>query len=424
MPLASNPLLHTTSVAKTQATSVNVPERAPEAVKGGAASFDQLLAQQSASKAPPPTNVATKPAQDSPVDQAPKADEPPKVADSGKDLPAKAAADEDDSVDDSAASQTDPAVAAQATPAAEPALPAPAPTLPEPAPQALTDAATLAAEQAQAAAMAVDSEYDPSTDPLADLPMVRLALEQSAQAQGAVSAHASTGASDQTQAEPMPGLMAGITSPDEQSAADGASTESGEQAFAGLLDEGLKDIKGAASDSRVDNFAERLQALSQAAQAKPVAGSAAAAVPLNQPLAMHQGGWTEGLVNRVMYLSSQNLKSADIQLQPAELGRLDIRVNLSPDQQTQIAFSSGHAGVREALEGQQQRLRELFAQQGLSEPQVSVSDQSRGWQGQEQGQRSSGDGSRVDGIDSTDSVATAEVSNPVVIGSSAVDYYA
>jgi flagellar hook-length control protein FliK len=90
---------------------------------------------------------------------------------------------------------------------------------------------------------------------------------------------------------------------------------------------------------------------------------------------MNQGAWAEGLVNRVMYLSSQNLKSADIQLEPAELGRLDIRVNVAADQATQVTFISGHAGVRDALDSQVHRLRELFAQQGLAQPDVNVADQ-------------------------------------------------
>ncbi|MBS7673262.1 flagellar hook-length control protein FliK, partial [Vibrio cholerae] len=85
------------------------------------------------------------------------------------------------------------------------------------------------------------------------------------------------------------------------------------------------------------------------------------------PLAMHQSGWTEEVVNRVMYLSSANLKSAEIQLQPAELGRLDIKVNMTADQQAQVNFMSGHAVVREALESQSGRLREMFAQQGMGQ---------------------------------------------------------
>ncbi|MNH16311.1 Flagellar hook-length control protein [compost metagenome] len=143
---------------------------------------------------------------------------------------------------------------------------------------------------------------------------------------------------------------------------------------------------------------------------------------------MNQSGWTEGLVNRVMYLSSQNLKSADIKLEPAELGRLDIRVNLAPEQQAQVTFVSGHAGVREALENQVHRLKEMFAQQGLGQPDVNVADQSRG--GQQQGAQ---DTPKLSGVaarrnESGESAEIAPGAMPVeqqsVVGSSAVDYYA
>jgi flagellar hook-length control protein FliK len=137
-----------------------------------------------------------------------------------------------------------------------------------------------------------------------------------------------------------------------------------------------------------------------------------------------------------MYLSSQNLKSADIQLAPAELGRLDIRVNMAADQQTQITFMSAHVGVRDALEGQMSKLRDSFAQQGLGQVDVSVSDQSRGSQGQSQGQQDASQSSRSSSVassgsdrsDSHDDSAIHEVaaaSQPMtVIGSSQVDYYA
>ncbi len=146
---------------------------------------------------------------------------------------------------------------------------------------------------------------------------------------------------------------------------------------------------------------------------------------------MHQSGWSEELVNRVMYLSSANLKAADIQLQPAELGRLDIRVNMIPDQQTQVTFMSAHVGVREALDGQMHRLREMFVQQGMGQVDVNVSDQSRGsqeqaQQGQGQGPRTSANGSRLEPLSDESPASLAEIaaSTPQVIGSSAVDYYA
>jgi flagellar hook-length control protein FliK len=106
---------------------------------------------------------------------------------------------------------------------------------------------------------------------------------------------------------------------------------------------------------------------------------------------------------------------------------LHIRVNLAPDQQAQVAFTSGHAGVREALEGQVHRLKDMFAEQGLGQLNVSVSDQSRGQdQGREASRGNAPSSRRSDGGESVEgSSAVAEVATPsVVLGSSAVDYYA
>lgn len=103
---------------------------------------------------------------------------------------------------------------------------------------------------------------------------------------------------------------------------------------------------------------------------------AARQLPAQAPLNMQQPGWNRELVDKVMWLSSQNLKSAEIKLNPAELGRLDIRVQVGQEH-TQITFSSAHAGVRDSLDGQMHRLRELLEQQGMSNVDVEVADQSQ-----------------------------------------------
>lgn len=158
----------------------------------------------------------------------------------------------------------------------------------------------------------------------------------------------------------------------------------------------------------------------QAQQPQPVL----AQVP-GQPVPFQQAGWSEAVVDRVMWMSSQNLKSAEIQLDPAELGRMEVRIEMTKDQ-AQVTFLSAHAGVRDQLEGQMQRLRDMFAQQGMSMD-VNVSDQSqtRGWQGQGQ----EGDGSR--GRSSGSAAAEEVASGTMEIGSDRstgdrglVDYYA
>jgi len=145
---------------------------------------------------------------------------------------------------------------------------------------------------------------------------------------------------------------------------------------------------------------------------------------------MQQAGWSEGVVDKVMWMSSQNLKSAEIQLDPAELGRLDVRISLNQDQ-TQISFASAHPGVREALESQVHRLREMFTQQGMNLADVNVSDQSQGraWQGQEGDGRGRGSRMADEGGAGGESdervIGSIEIRDPAQgTGRGMVDYYA
>ena len=380
--------------------------------------------------AAPPKAAASNPAQPARADVQPfakvyaKASDPaPAIADSGNPLPggkAKEAAstDQDDSAgkvgDDAAVA--DPLLMQPVTPPAVPVVDA----APEAVPHAPEVQVAQLAVQVPPQPVA-DDGFDPEADPLDDMPAVRLAMEQGGHVSASSQAPVKTAPAD-IQPAAAQGQASGIAMLVDGEADKASTGEGGEKAFKGLVDDGLKDLKNASSDTRVDDFANRLAALTQASVPKTVN-----ALPVNQPLAMHQSGWSEELVNRVMYLSSANLKSADIQLEPAELGRLDIRVNLSPDQAAQVNFVSAHAGVREALDSQMHRLREMMAQQGMGQVDVNVSDQQRHWQGQqgqEQQARNGSGGQRLGSVIDDEPVDVAVVTPSVVLGSSAVDYYA
>ncbi len=299
---------------------------------------------------------------------------------------------------------------------------------PEPAAAAQDDKALPLVAVPIAATEEVKPAFDPEADPLDAMPAVRLAMEQGGHVSASSQAPAKT-APTTTQDQPTAAqnFAAGLATMVDQQATKDSTDQGGDKAFSGLIEDGLKDLKNATSDTRVDDFANRLAALTQAATPR----TANALPPVtNAPLAMHQSGWTDEIVNRVMYLSSANLKSAEIQLQPAELGRLDIKVNMTADQQAQVNFMSAHPVVREALESQSGRLREMFAQQGMGQVDVNVSDQSRGQEQQQQQAQTSGVSRSGRGADSGDSgnhIDVAEAVVPVsstVIGSSAVDYYA
>lgn len=453
MPATPNILLQNAAQAKAQAASAKSSAMAAEPVDK-ASSFAKVFADQGASKPVVSTDNPAKTARDKAADSAGKKDlakdqsaaPAPAVADSGNALPVdKSAATDDTAASDDTTdpAQTpvadagvtdpalDPALAVAVQPVAAPVVPAPVAAAPA-QPEAETPAvAVLPAVKDPAAS--TDSDFDPAADPLDSMPAVRLAMEQGGHISAASQAQPKT-TSAQAQADgeltSAQNFAAGMASMLDVQADKDSTSQGSDKAFSGLIDDGLKDLKTATSDTRVDDFANRLAALTQAATPKT-----ANAVPVNQPIAMHQNGWTEEVVNRVMYLSSANLKAADIQLQPAELGRLDIRVNLVPDQQTQVTFMSAHPSVREALDSQMHRLREMFTQQGMGQVDVNVSDQSRGWQGQQgqeqaqQGQsgRTSAAGGRLDSADEEIApVSAAEIAanTTSVIGSSAVDYYA
>ena len=435
MPVAPNPLLQTSTLSKPSRAGASQVDKPLQASGGQGSGFDQVMAKQGNDKAP---------VRDDKVAQAKPKDKPevahggkkeaadkPAVADDGNQLPA----------DDQAQAGADSAPGSEST-SLDASLVAGQVTDAQPGAQLLQAQAEAVAPVLQAAVQLPQAPtteelpedpaaqaFDPDADPLANLPTLRLALEQTAHAKGTTSAHAAdpsqAGAEDgQPAVNPLATLIDKVE-------AEAGQSESGDKAFGALLEDGLKDTKSASSDTRIDDFANRLASLTQAATAKTANAVPVTGNPLHQPLPMNQNAWAEGLVNRVMYLSSQNLKSADIQLEPAELGRLDIRVNVAADQATQVTFISGHAGVRDALDSQVHRLRELFAQQGLAQPDVNVADQSRGQQ-----QQAQQDGSQLSGVAArraqngggTEQGELADASRPVeqqvVVGDSAVDFYA
>lgn len=385
-----------------------------------------------------------------------------KVADAGKDLPpgksaaakddtkTKAASDTDnddkvaqsDKADEGDEADSADAVASStlvSLPQPEPLLtaaaPAQPPLAPQPDPQAVAQQAVVATPVQAAPVAANDAspvdDFDPAADALEGLPMVRMALEHNAKAQGTTSAHAQTAESKGNEStSTQPSFADSLSAVVEQQQPSEGSAHPGEGSLASAADDSTPALAPTAQAPRAEDFASRLNSLAAATPGVEKAASTAA-----QPLQMQQSGWTEGLVNRVMYLSSQNLKSADIQLHPLELGRLDIRVDVTADQQTQVTFTSVHPAVREALDNQQGRLRDMLNQQGLNNVDVNVSDQSRQQQQQQQQQHLAANAQRGNGTGgaggqggdgSIGEIGQADaVSQPqVVVGSSVVDYYA
>ena len=84
--------------------------------------------------------------------------------------------------------------------------------------------------------------------------------------------------------------------------------------------------------------------------------------------------WGDRIGERVVMMANNQLKTAEIRLTPAELGPVRVQVNVE-DGAANITFQAQHAVTREALEQALPRLREMFADSGLSLGQASVGEQ-------------------------------------------------
>ncbi|MGV8836178.1 flagellar hook-length control protein FliK [Cellvibrio sp.] len=136
------------------------------------------------------------------------------------------------------------------------------------------------------------------------------------------------------------------------------------------------------------------------------------------PVAVGTPQWSQAVGDKVLWLAAQNVSSAEIRLDPPELGPMQVKVSVNQDQAT-VTFTSPHPAVREALDQQLNRLREMFSEQGLNLVNVDVSDKSFAQQKREQEESAKNSGSH--GLDE-DELAPLAITQ--AISMRLVDHYA
>lgn len=113
-------------------------------------------------------------------------------------------------------------------------------------------------------------------------------------------------------------------------------------------------------------------------------------VQTSVPVTVGQPQWSQAVGEKVLWLAAQNVSSAEIRLDPPDLGPMQVKVSVNQDQ-TNVSFTSHHPVVREMLDQNLHRLRDMFTEQGLNLGSVDVSDKSFSrQQGEGKGQHGSG----------------------------------
>lgn len=86
--------------------------------------------------------------------------------------------------------------------------------------------------------------------------------------------------------------------------------------------------------------------------------------------------WTPDFASKVVWLARHDQSQAHISINPPQLGPVDVSISLDGSD-AKAVFTSPHAEVRQAIENALPRLREAFAEAGLSLGQAGVSAESQ-----------------------------------------------
>ena len=100
---------------------------------------------------------------------------------------------------------------------------------------------------------------------------------------------------------------------------------------------------------------------------------------ITKPLAHPE--WNRDLGERIVWMANRAIPTAEIKLNPPQLGPISVRIDVADDQAT-VVFTAQHVSTREAIEASMPRLREMMSAQQLNLVEVSIfqgssSDQSR-----------------------------------------------
>ncbi len=162
----------------------------------------------------------------------------------------------------------------------------------------------------------------------------------------------------------------------------------GKSLVANLAKNGQTEKLGESSLTKDDSFANQLaHAAGQVGQNQALTPQARAEQAGAQPpLLLQRDIAGDQLAERVQMMLSKNLKNIDIRLDPPELGRLHIRMNMSGDGAS-VQFTVASPQAREMIEHSMPRLREMLSQQGVQLSDTSVQQQSAGQQQSSYAQR-------------------------------------
>lgn len=223
---------------------------------------------------------------------------------------------------------------------------------------------------------------------------------------------------------------AGVAAQTEQ----GSSSSSGESSQHGSTEALLSTIEpqktSAAVVAETNSFSSQLKStLDKISSGISVSGrelvseaSQKQADQLGQKLNLIQPEASNQLKEKMLMMVKDKVHTAEIRLDPSELGSMQIKISLQQDQMS-VQFMVQQGNAKELMEQQMPKLKELLQQQGIELSQGSVQQQNQSSSGQDGGRRTAGGNGSGNG-----QALSEELTEPVVLPTKTtdrvVDYYA
>ena len=132
--------------------------------------------------------------------------------------------------------------------------------------------------------------------------------------------------------------------------------------------------------------------------------------------------WSQGMGKQILWMVNQNIKSAEIRLNPAHLGPIEVLIDMSEDQ-VNVSLSSRHAIVREAMELALPKLREMLDANGFNLAETDISQHSFAEQREQNTENNNSHLSRESADQSVSSEISEQVIQQVPVSTGMVDYY-
>jgi hypothetical protein len=142
---------------------------------------------------------------------------------------------------------------------------------------------------------------------------------------------------------------------------------------------------------------------------------------------VHDPEWSDEMGQKIVWLTGRAIQSAEIHLNPADLGPIEVQIKVHNDQAA-VTFHAQNSTVRDMLESNVHRLRDMMESNGVDLTEVSVgSEDTGGKYSARDGEGSDGDNNRGSGSSSQNGLEgdeldggmqTSSVSNRIV------DFYA